>query len=630
MKNFTNFFLLLSVSSITNQLFATNWTLQNSGTTQNLSDVFFVNNSLGFACGDSGILKTTNGGNNWTNVFSAAGLVNLHFPNSSTGYAGGGTNAGLYKTSDGGNTWNDISLNLANQNGGGIWFTSADTGFYALGNFSSSCKILKTSNGGASWDTVFATTSSYWISYFYFPDANTGFATGNNGYVYKTIDAGNTWTGIYMGGNYWMSGVYFFDNNTGFVSGGGTSSPLWKTNDGGANWQTLLTLPGTDAISRIDFADTSFGYAIKAANTGSGTLLETYDGGINWSNTFTPGDSLRAIHFPSANIGYAVGKSGTIIKTFTPYGIWGTIYNKDQTATINNGKVYLIEYDTTAVELSYVDSFILGGGNGDYFFYDHQAGNYLILVRPDDVTYPNTIPTYYGDTAYWGYADIMNLISDTSGIDIRVRQTPVWAGNGLCSGTIRFGLGSGKTNNGTVIPFGDPVPGVDVSLEQIPGGIIKAHTITNDSGFYSIASIPMNTSYKLLVDIPGLPMDSSYAITINSSDSVVTDLDFVVDTSSGTAGIYVGYPLGIKSQIPNLKSQISIYPNPGNGKIQVSSYQYPLIGIKVYNLLGEKVYSSFVIHHSSFVIDISSQPKGIYFVHAETEVGMWSGKVAIE
>lgn len=632
MKNFTKFFPAFFFLFFIAKINAQNWAVQNSGTTQNLKDVFFVNNSLGFALGDSGIIKTSDGGNTWSGIFSGTGLVKLHFPTATTGYVSGMTNASLLKTTDGGNTWNDISPNIPNYSGGGIWFTSADTGYYAAGNFSTDCKILKTSDGGISWNTVFSDTTSIWISYFYFADANTGYATGSDGYVYKTTDAGNTWGGIYMGGNYWMSGVYFFDGNTGFVSGGnmgGGTHPIWKTTDGGANWQTVLNLSGSGGISWLQFADINTGYAVFAVNNGYGTLQKTTDGGNTWTNETTPGDSLYMVHFPSPAIGYAVGKTGTILKTFTPYGIWGTIYNKQQTVSINNGKIYLVEYDTVSVQLSYVDSFILGGGNGDYFFYDHPAGNYLILVRPDEVIYPNSIPTYYGDTAYWGYAKIMNLLSDTSGIDIRVRETPVWTGNGFCSGTIRFGLGSGKTGNGQAVPFGDPVPGIDVSLEQIPGAIIKAHTTTNDSGFYSIANIPMNTSYKLLVDIPGLPMDSSYAITINSSDSVVTDLDFVVDTTTGSAGIYIGYPLSAKENGIQYPGFI-IYPNPCDGIFTLTSLSgnQPLT-ISIYNFLGEVILQS-TINNQQSTIDISKQPKGIYFVGIQTKNELWVRKVAVD
>ncbi|MFH1004354.1 MAG: T9SS type A sorting domain-containing protein [Bacteroidota bacterium] len=36
--------------------------------------------------------------------------------------------------------------------------------------------------------------------------------------------------------------------------------------------------------------------------------------------------------------------------------------------------------------------------------------------------------------------------------------------------------------------------------------------------------------------------------------------------------------------------------------------------IEIYNVLGEKVYQSSIAGHQSFVIDISKEPKGLYFV----------------
>ncbi|MCA1810989.1 MAG: carboxypeptidase-like regulatory domain-containing protein, partial [Halobacteriales archaeon] len=45
---------------------------------------------------------------------------------------------------------------------------------------------------------------------------------------------------------------------------------------------------------------------------------------------------------------------------------------------------------------------------------------------------------------------------------------------------------------------GDPVPGVDVSIEQNPGGIIIAMTQTNGTGYYSFTGLPPGT-YRLRI-----------------------------------------------------------------------------------------------------------------------------------
>ncbi|RPI67029.1 MAG: hypothetical protein EHM47_15490, partial [Ignavibacteriales bacterium] len=45
------------------------WVYQTSGTAQHLNDVYMFDASSGWICGDAGtLLKTVNGGQNWTQV----------------------------------------------------------------------------------------------------------------------------------------------------------------------------------------------------------------------------------------------------------------------------------------------------------------------------------------------------------------------------------------------------------------------------------------------------------------------------------------------------------------------------------------------------------------------------------
>ncbi len=294
------------------------------------------------------------------------------------------------------------------------------------------------------------------------------------------------------------------------------------------------------------------------------------------------------------------------------YSISGTIYKSDNISEITSGKVFLLNYESGATALSFADSFPLNGTSGIYFFSNQFEGNYLLKVRPDTGAFPNTIPTYLGDTAYWEYSTVFGLFSDTAGINISVRETPVFSGNGFISGNIQYGFGTGKTGNGNMIPFGDPVPGIDVSLEQIPGGI-KAHTNTDQSGHFSFSNIPMNNTYRLLVDIPGLPMDSTYKISITSNDTVITNLDFVVDTTSASSAIYIGYPLSTK-EFTNKNSGIMIYPNPSSGKIAIAGEN--ITSIEIRSLRGELVRrETGMDFRKKIIFDLSAQPLGIYFIH---------------
>lgn len=306
---------------------AQTWFQQTSGTDSSLFDVSFVNDDTGFVCGSGTVLKTTDGGINWTTLNTGfnAPFQCIRFLDASLGFAEA-WNGVLIRTTDGGATWNNIGPSMPGNFFGGDWFMDANTGVIAVGNSGySQSQILKTTDGGSTWDTVYS--SGKWISYFYFSDAMHGFATGNAGNVFRTTDGGSTWDSLNVGGNYWMSGAYFFNPDTGYVGGGNcisypniTTGSTWKTTDGGSTWQLESN---NSSGAKLFFTDLITGYNIQADCTGAGPLLKTTNGGSTWNNEPTPQAGLRGIFFSSASNGYAVGDGGVIIK----YGIPTSINN---------------------------------------------------------------------------------------------------------------------------------------------------------------------------------------------------------------------------------------------------------------------------------------------------------------
>jgi photosystem II stability/assembly factor-like uncharacterized protein len=95
------------------------WFTQTSGVTTNLRSVAFANAQVGYACGDNGrVLKTTNGGNTWTNSLPPGSEINF----SSVEVCGldsawvVGTKGILYETVDGGVTWTRFTKGVTNDN----------------------------------------------------------------------------------------------------------------------------------------------------------------------------------------------------------------------------------------------------------------------------------------------------------------------------------------------------------------------------------------------------------------------------------------------------------------------------------------------------------------------------------
>ncbi len=77
-----------------------------------------------------------------------------------------------------------------------------------------------------------------------------------------------------------------------------------------------------------------------------------------------------------------------------------------------------------------------------------------------------------------------------------------------------------------------------------------------------------------------------------------------------------------------------VYPNPSDGKFTIGSKQLAAgsqTAIEVYNVMGEKIYSAPLLKggDGGGLIDLSSQPDGIYFVRVKTEQGIVSRKVVV-
>jgi len=124
------------------------WQWQNPLPTGNhLHSTFFIDVNTGYTAGDNGsILKTTNGGTRWISQSSGTSnnISDIYFNSSMTGWAIG--NDLILNTTNGGENWNSQSSGTSNYLGS-IYFISSTTG-WVVGYPGS---ILKTTNGGTNW-----------------------------------------------------------------------------------------------------------------------------------------------------------------------------------------------------------------------------------------------------------------------------------------------------------------------------------------------------------------------------------------------------------------------------------------------------------------------------------------------
>lgn len=107
---------------------------------------------------------------------------------------------------------------------------------------------------------------------------------------------------------------------------------------------------------------------------------------------------------------------------------------------------------------------------------------------------------------------------------------------------------------------------------------------------------------------------SNTAYVVNVTDSKGCGSNFF------TLMVYVKTCTGIK-EVGLQDNDINIYPNPGNGvfNLAIANEKLEIKSLEVYNIIGEKIYSSsFSIHNSTFKIDIGTQPAGVYTLRLKT------------
>ncbi|MBI3500510.1 MAG: T9SS type A sorting domain-containing protein [Bacteroidetes bacterium] len=93
-------------------------------------------------------------------------------------------------------------------------------------------------------------------------------------------------------------------------------------------------------------------------------------------------------------------------------------------------------------------------------------------------------------------------------------------------------------------------------------------------------------------------------------------------------------PLTAVNEI-SLENGISVYPNPTSGKFQISNLpaqaglKSQISNLEIYNVLGECIYKSLILNPKS-LIDLSSQPSGIYFLKVMAGKNSFDEKIIIQ
>ena len=325
------------------------WHRQNSEVfNKPLRNVYFRSPLEGWCTGESGVLiHTTDSGQTWQHIETGTeNNLNDLFIGETTGWIVGDWST-LLKTTDGGQTFTKIDGTVFNKKSlKGVHFVNESLGWIITYNTPTSTNrenaghIYRTTDGGETWQPQFETEAA--LFNLHFIDEQTGWVVGDRRSVFTTTDGGETWEFITHGTNerhkssygqpeylgkeplhtFTLYDIDFTDAKNGWIVGdlgvilhtssGGKGK--WKHQRGGPRFHN-----SADAVLLgIDFVSKQLGWVVGE----NGTILHTRNGGVTWESQSSPSHLLVGVCATSSKEGYVVGDRGAILRTEDGGVVW--------------------------------------------------------------------------------------------------------------------------------------------------------------------------------------------------------------------------------------------------------------------------------------------------------------------
>lgn len=633
----------------------------------NLKSVYYLDANTGFiSTSNALILKTTNGGSSWTQVYSGVPAISFndfHFIDNNLGYACG-NHGWIIKTTDGGQTWDylnsSVIVHLLE-----IEFISDTKGFILT---ESPEFLLETIDAGQTWQAK-SFSPSLEVSEMYdlqFVNDSTGFVFGSHhgmadtyGKVYKTTDAGLSWNEIHHeigvnhgsmvfldemhgfiafhrwlelgirytsdGGNTWQETIlpapfYLFSINTAvyiapdIALAAGYRSLLVKSSNGCVDWTQLSQKAFNFPIGNVQFVNPTIGFATDShqlRGVAGNLLWKTTDGGQSWEYNSTLMGYGGCFHFLNETNGF--GASSDHSNVFTVY------------RTNDCGE----KWD----EISFTANFIMPA---DIRFYDLQSG----FIAGDKI-----IKTIDGgntwDVVYTGSANYLRIFYQTADeIVIIGEHSLIFSADGGSFWTERAINNTWPVSDavmkedGTIfIAFGDDISwSNDLGLTWIASSLESANPIEFKSLFFSSHEIGYAAGHgnfeTMLKTIDGGLTWNALEIQATSPLNCVYFLDDLHGFAFGKLGLvletHTGGLVGVDTPIQaNANVYFNIYPNPFTDLITIEPLTQDHLGameFEIFSMAGKLIMSVEVTDQSQpHTISTENIPQGIYLLRLQTQ-----------
>lgn len=480
-------------------------------TTSAIHAIDFYDDKNGLAVGTNDlILKTTDGGNTWTQIPSATGYLfySLQYVDSQTIYlsgykieTGAPVKSAFFKSTDGGNNWNLIS-EIPGYRITSFDFINSSLGF-ACGNKSG---IFKTTDGGNNWQSVTMDYINVMFDQIKAASIDTVYAVGNLGKIIKSFDGGNSWIEI----NPMRISLPSFNDtlidtapatfksivcsSSDRITVAGNLEPsrmgwVMTSYDGGYSWEEEKTITGSKPL------------ILKIVGNASGGLIATGDQGIILTKSsedkfeWLPARGLSATNIPDPMAAPDVTTTYTVKRTSGSYTATDnvTVYVAkftDKTKTINCGNTVKLD------SVMYPTSF---KGSVRYKWTPATGLNNDTIARPvcsatEDTKYTCVVVLNdgksYNNAMYTDSVFVfVNTFEANAGDDIKT----------VCGSNVTLSATHNYTGSGNVTYKWYPSMGLDDDTKQNPvatisGDITYTVAVTTSSGCVAYDDVTIKPS----------------------------------------------------------------------------------------------------------------------------------------
>lgn len=286
------------------------------------------------------------------------------------------------------------------------------------------------------------------------------------------------------------------------------------------------------------------------------------------------------------------------------------------------------EYDTTLNTWTQIADFGGSGRGKEGNAASFVIGSYAYVGTGND-------STNYFTNDFWKYNPSLNTWSQVAPVPVSLCGAVSFVING--KGYV--GTGADTSSGGTSFWEYDPIANVWSQKSTCGGGqrFLAAGFAIGNKGYIGTGAdgnvqkrdfweydLGTNT-WTQKTNFSGVPRSGAVGFSIGSKGYIGTGLDSLYGYKND---FWEFDPNGNGVNEIDLENLISVYPNPSvDGKFTVSSLQFTVNSIDIYNASGKHVYHS-TVNSKQETVNLS-EASGIYFLQIKTERGNVTKKIII-